>query len=239
MTTSTARRARPVSHTDDSAHRTRRNNFDRLAPFYDQLAALAFGASARRAQTQLLPQLTSARRALVIGGGTGWFLHALLTETDVEQVLYIEKSANMLTRSRTLIAAAAPQWLPRVEFRLGTEESLTAADGPFDLIVTNFFLGQFNDASCSKLIECLAAQLSAAGRWLFVDLHTPESGWERMAAKLLYKLVYNFVGVTSHVEARRPPHYQATFDRLQFHTELEQAFHHTLIRARLLRRAAG
>jgi ubiquinone/menaquinone biosynthesis C-methylase UbiE len=237
MSLSSAHRTRPATYVDDSAHRARRNDFDLLAPVYDELASLAFGSAARRAQTELLPQLRDAQTALVIGGGTGWFLHALLAETGVQRVLYIEKSANMLARSRSLIASAASEWLARVDFRHGTEESLTAADGPFDLIVTNFFLGQFNDGSCAKLIERLAAQLSEAGRWLFVDLHTPESGWERVAAKVLYKLVYTFVAVTSQIEARRPPHYQATFDRLRLRTELEHSFNRTLIRARLLARS--
>lgn len=238
MTSSSVQPTRPVVYIDDSAHRARRNNFDLLAPVYDELAAVAFGKAARLAQTQLLAQLRDAQRALVLGGGTGWFLLELLRETAVQSVLYVEKSGNMLARSRALIAREAPAWLSRVEFRLGTDESLSAADGPFDLVVTNFFLGQFNDASCSKLIERLAAQLDEQGRWLFVDLHTPELGWERIAAKLLYKAVYTFAAVTSQVEARRPPHYQATFDRLRFRRLCEQTFNRALIRAQVLARAS-
>lgn len=234
MTTARVEQTSPISYVDDSAHRARRNDFDLLAPVYDELARLVFGGAAKRAQTELLPELHDAQRALILGGGTGWFLHALLAQTAVQHVLYVEKSPNMLRRSRTLLAATAPHWLSRVEFRLGTEESLSAGDGPFDLIVTNFFLDQFSDQSCAHIIERLAAQLTAAGRWLFVDIHTPESGWERLAAKLLFKLIYSFVAVTSQVEARRPPHYQATFDRLQLHTQLEAAFNRDMIRARLL-----
>lgn len=238
MTTSSVEHTRPLSYVDDSAHRARRNDFDLLAPVYDELAGLVFGEAARRAQTELLPELHDARRALIMGGGTGWFLHALLTQTAVQHVLYIEKSPNMLQRSHRLLAASAPHWISRVEFRLGTEESLSADDGPFDLIVTNFFLDQFSDSSCALIIERLAAQLTAAGRWLFVDIHMPESGWERLAAKLLFKLIYSFVGVASQVEARRPPHYQATFDRLQLHPQLEAAFNRAMIRARLLAKQA-
>jgi ubiquinone/menaquinone biosynthesis C-methylase UbiE len=234
MTSSTVDQPRPVTYVDDSAHRARRNDFDLLAPVYDELAGLVFGPAARRAQTELLPKLYDVQRALIMGGGTGWFLRALLEQTRVQRVLYVEKSANMLLRSRELLAARAPAQLARVEFRLGTEESLSASDGPFDLIVTNFFLDQFDDPSCALIIERLAAQLAAAGRWLFVDIHTPESGWERVVAKMLFKLVYTFVGVTSHVEARKPPLYQATFDRLQLRTQLEATFNRNMIRARLL-----
>jgi tRNA (cmo5U34)-methyltransferase len=233
--TSFSLRPRPAaSYVDDSAHRVRRNNFDLLAPVYDELAGLVLGPAAKNAQTELLPQLRGARNALVLGGGTGWFLEALLAETGVERVLYIEKSQAMLDRSRALLAAAAPAWLPRVEFRLGTEDSLQPSDGTFELVITNFFLDQFNDHSCAQVIEKLAAALDDEGRWLFVDIHTPEAGWERVAAKVLYKLMYSVLAVTSHVEARRPPHYQATFDRLRLHAVHEETFHGTLIRAKVL-----
>ena len=236
MSSARAEYTRPAVYVDDSAHRARRNDFDRIAPLYDRLAALTFGGAEQRAQTQLLPELRDARSALVLGGGTGWFLLSLLQQTRVERVLYIEKSENMLELSRAMLATRAPEELGRVEFRLGTEESLRADDGPFELVVTNFFLDQFNNHSCPQVIEQLASKLSAEGHWLFVDLHTPESGWQRIAAKALFKLIYSFFALTSHVEARRPPHYQATFDRLGLQVRREETFYATMIRARLLGR---
>jgi tRNA (cmo5U34)-methyltransferase len=220
-------------------HRARRNDFDLVAPIYDGLAALVFGGAIRRAQTRLLPALREAERALIIGGGTGWFLLELLDRTDVEHVLYVEKSENMLNKSRDLLIARAPQWLNRVEFRLGTEESVTAQDGGFDLLVTNFFLDLFQDTNCSNMIEQLASKLSSSGRWLFVDFHTPEGGWQRTASDALYTVMYGFFSLTSQIESRRPPEYQATFDRLGIQTELEETFYATMIRAKLMRKLAA
>jgi ubiquinone/menaquinone biosynthesis C-methylase UbiE len=223
----------------DDAHRARRNDFSLVAPIYDGLATLVFGGAIRRAQIELLPALRETQRALIIGGGTGWFLLELLDRTDVEHVLYVEKSEIMLDKSRELLAARAPQWANRVEFRLGTDESVTAQDGVFDLLVTNFFLDLFNDTNCSHMIEKLAANLGPTGRWLFVDFHTPEAGWRRTASDALFKVMYGFFTLTSHIESRRPPEYQATFDRLGIVTELEEQFYATMIRAKLLRKVAG
>jgi len=223
--------------TDDS-HRARRNDFDLVAPIYDGLAALVFGGAIRRAQTTLLPRLRDAQRAVIVGGGTGWFLLELLDRTDVEHVLYVEKSEIMLNKSRELLLARAPQWANRVEFRLGTEESVTEQDGAFDLMVTNFFLDLFHDTNCAHMIEQLASKLSPTGRWLFVDFHTPEGGWQRTASEALYTVMYGFFSLTSRIESRRPPQYQDTFDRLGIQTEVEEKFYATMIRAKLMRKLA-
>lgn len=223
----------------DEAHRARRNDFSLVAPIYDGLASLVFGGAIRRAQVQLLPALRDTRRALIIGGGTGWFLLELLDRTDVEHVLYVEKSEIMLDKSRALLEARAPQWASRVEFRLGTDESVTAQDGAFDLLVTNFFLDLFNDTNCAHMIEKLAAILSAGGRWLFVDFHTPEGGWQRTASDALYTVMYGFFALTSHIESRRPPNYQDTFERVGIQTEVEEQFYATMIRAKLMRKVGS
>lgn len=239
MTSAMQERRSPTpaaTYIDDSAYRALRNDFDLVAPVYDNLAALVFGGAIRRAQLELLPELGDARSALILGGGTGWFLLELLGRSAVERVLYIEKSKAMLDRSRELISARAPHWLSRVDFRLGTEDSLTEADGPVDLVVTNFYLDLFNNLNCAGIIERLEGLLSPAGRWLFVDFHTPELGWERLAAKALFKLMYAFFVVTSRIEARKPPHYEPTFHRLGLRIASEQTFYRTMIRARVLER---
>lgn len=220
----------------DEAHRARRNDFSLVAPIYDGLASLVFGGAIRRAQTKLLPALRDTRRALIIGGGTGWFLLELLDRTDVEHVLYVEKSEIMIDKSRALLEARAPQWAHRVEFRLGTDESVTAQDGAFDLLVTNFFLDLFTDENCKEMIQKLAAHLGSTGRWLFVDFHTPEGGWQRTASDALYTVMYGFFALTSHIESRRPPHYQDSFDRLGIQTEVEEMYYATMIRAKLMRK---
>jgi len=225
--------------TTSEEHRARRNNFDLVAPIYDTLATVVFAGAIRRAQTSLLPQLQGRQNALILGGGTGWFLLELLERTDVGKVLYVEKSGNMLDKSEQLLLAHRPDWARRVEFRLGTEESVLPEDGPFDLLVTNFFLDLFSDANCAQMIERLYPNLADKGRWLFVDFHTPEAGWERLAAKSLFKVMFTFFNVTSQMESRRPPPYQTTFDRLGLRTEVEQHFYGSMIRAKLLAKSPG
>jgi tRNA (cmo5U34)-methyltransferase len=211
-----------------------RNDFDMVAPIYDALATLVFAGAIRRAQVSLLHRLRGLDRGLILGGGTGWFLLELLERTDIKRVLYVEMSPKMLESSRQLIAQRRPEFLSRVEFRLGTEQSVTSEDGPFDLLVTNFFLDLFSDQNCAQMIERLHPNLAKDGRWLFVDFHTPEGGWQRVAAVGLFKVMFTFFNVTSKMESKRPPHYQGTFDRLGVRTDVEEHFYGSMIRAKLL-----
>jgi tRNA (cmo5U34)-methyltransferase len=216
-----------------------RNDFDLVAPIYDALASLVFGGALRRAQCALLERLRDARRVLVIGGGSGWFLCELLARTGVEHVLYVEQSPKMLAYSRAAVAEAAPASLHRVEFRLGTEQTLSAADGEFDVVTTNFFLDLFEQTSAAAMARKLAERLAADGRWLFVDFELPERGPARWYGLLLFRVMFTFFNVVARMESRWPPDYARIFEPLGLRVAHERRFYASLVRARLLQRSAG
>ena len=210
------------------------NNFDSVTPFYDALAGLVFGGNIRRSQVALLPKIKTIDTALVIGGGTGWFLLELLAQTDVRKVLYVELSRDMLNKSQRLVERSAPQWLHRVEFRLGSEESITAADGPFDVIATNFFLACFGDDNCTQMISRLHPHMGPNGRWLFVDFQVPDRGWRRLCALVLFKIMFTFFNVFSGLEARMPPNYERGFQQVGLKPQTERRFYARMIHVKLL-----
>jgi ubiquinone/menaquinone biosynthesis C-methylase UbiE len=217
----------------------KRNDFDLVAPIYDGLASLVFGGAIRRSQLAYVPDVRSVDNALVIGGGTGWFLLELLARTDVKRVVYVELSESMLEKSRELIRGRNPDWLSRVKFLHGTEQSITAQDGPFDLIVTNFFLACFGDANCTQMIERLYPHLSPKGRWLFVDFEVPPGGVNRVAANVLFKVMFTFFNVVSDLESKGPPNYGLGFGKVKLRTLLDRTFYAGMIRVRLMANAAG
>jgi tRNA (cmo5U34)-methyltransferase len=225
------------SPSESSAIKARRNDFDLVAPIYDALASFVFAGAIRRAQLALIPRLADAHSLMIIGGGTGWFLLELLQRVGVERVLYVEKSPKMLSYSRDLIAKCAPESLHRVEFRLGTEESLSAEDGPFDVIVTNFFLDLFSDDNSAGVAECLHAHLAPKGRWLFVDFQLPEGGLARASARALFKVMFTFFNVVANMESRRPPNYEQIFGRLGMRVQEVRTFYASFISAQLLSRS--
>jgi tRNA (cmo5U34)-methyltransferase len=222
--------------TDTSDYETRRNNFDLVAPFYDALAAFVFAGAIRRAQLALIPNLADANSVLIIGGGTGWFLLEVLRRTPIGRVLYVEKSPKMLNYSRELIQREAPDMLSRVEFRLGTEESIAAADGPFDVIVTNFFLDLFHEDNSAKIAERLSTNLAPTGRWLFVDFTMPENWFMRFCAIVLFKVMFTFFNIMAKMESRWPPNYDRIFSRIGLRTHTQRSFYGAMIHAKLLAR---
>ena len=215
------------------------NNFDLVAPIYDGLATLVFGGAIKRSQIALLDRLEDVESALVIGGGTGWILRELLARTSVKRVVYVELSAGMLEKSRKLIERSHPEWLSRVTFRQGTEESIEQSDLPFDLIVTNFFLACFNDANCTQMIQRLHPFMAPDGRWLFVDFQLPLFGPKRLAAKALFKVMFTFFNVASDLESKGPPNYSLGFDPLKLRTLHDRTFYADMIRVKVLGQRAA
>lgn len=218
-----------------------RNDFDAVSPVYDALASLVFAGNIRRAQLELLPQIGDAQHVLIIGGGTGWFLLELLRRTSARHVVYLELSRDMLRKSRQLVEREAPEHLHRVEFRHGTEQSLSANDR-FDVIATNFFLACFGDDNCTRVIERLHPQLAEGGRWLFVDFQYPERGWSRLAAVVLFWVMFTFFNLVSGLEARRPPNYGLGFNRIGLRRASERRYYASMIHSAILeppRRPAG
>jgi len=212
----------------------RKNDFDAVAPIYDALAGLVFMGAIKRSQIALLPEISDAKSVLIVGGGTGWFLAELLARTPIERVLYVELSSDMLEKSRRQVERRVPQHLGRVEFRLGTEESVTEEDGLFDVVATNFFLACFGDENCARVASGLRKKLAPGGRWLFVDFEVPSKGIRRLAAQVLFKVMFTFFNVVSSLEAKGPPNYGYAFGPLGMQSSTETRFYGDMIRAKVL-----
>jgi tRNA (cmo5U34)-methyltransferase len=211
-----------------------RNNFDLVAPVYE-LTTLVFGGSVRRSQRVLLKELGPVKTILVIGGGTGWFLVELLEQTNAQRIIYLEKSKKMLDMSRRLVQRRLPARLERVEFRHGTEDSVTSNDGPIDLVVTNFFLSQFTTDNCLKIARRLHSRLTPSSRWLFVDFEKPaERGWQRWAALAMYKLMFTFFILVSDLESRRQPDWEYVFGQLHMRPAVHKQFFAGMIHGKIL-----
>ena len=71
-------------------------NFDPIARPYRWLEYLSFGRELERRRFRYLPEVKSARRALVLGDGDGRFLAALVRQGGEVSVDYVDLSARML-----------------------------------------------------------------------------------------------------------------------------------------------
>ena len=209
--------------------------FDLLAPFYDTLSGIAFAGRIHASQTVLLPRLPQVDRALVIGGGAGRFLEALLSREGRTRVVSIDASRamNRLTAARLARSGA----LDRAELRTGGLESL-GAEEQFDLVVTHCFLDLFEEPELSAVVSALSAALTPGGHWLISDFEVSGPGLTGGLKRSIVALLYAFFKATCDIRARRLADFAGAFQRAGLFTVDSRRFLGGLLRAELFLKAA-
>ena len=207
------------------------HNFNFIAPVYDQLASWVFGQSIKQAQLDTLTWIPLNATVLIIGGGTGWYLKALLEQHKVKKVVYIEASEKMLALTRKKIASLLPELTTsEIEFRLGTEDTLYPAE-QFDIVVTHFFLDVFEPVQLKKIAYQLKNVLYPSGLWLIADFRLAEQniGIRYLWKKLLVKSMLLFFRITSRITARQLPDFAALFTAMNMKLVNEHSYYKGLI----------
>jgi tRNA (cmo5U34)-methyltransferase len=213
------------------------HSFSPVASFYDRLSGLAFGSSLYRAQAEHLGLIPAGARVLLIGGGTGQILPALLQHTACREVVFLEASDKMLARARQAVASLAEAG--RVVFRLGTEEDISQEE-KFDVVLTFFFLDLFSSPLLGQITTRLSGALVPGGWWLASDfVHPRGSRLRKGAAALLFSSMYLFFRLTCGLSATRLPDWPAQLSRLGLNQVKSCYFYHGLIRAAAYRKTDG
>ncbi|GHA01707.1 methyltransferase domain-containing protein [Streptomyces echinoruber] len=135
--------------------------FDRGAPTYDRLAALAPGhhAQLRRSARRLgLPRGGAGCRVLDLGCGTGASTAALARAHPGAAIVGVDASAGMLRRAR------AKPWPARVSFVHAPAERVREAGvaGPFDAVFAAYLFRNLSDPDA--VLRTVRALLAPGGR---------------------------------------------------------------------------
>lgn len=165
------------------------NRFDRIAPYYDRLARLAFGDAILNSQLAYLNRIPGAARILVLGGGTGVFLSKLYQCAPDARVCYVDASQRMLTIARQ----NKPQGL-EVEFIHGGLVDIPT-ETKFDVVITYFFLDMFAAGDLEKLIKQIGATVHPGGIWLVSDF-VKRRWWHGTLLFCMYTFFFVFAGVS-------------------------------------------
>jgi ubiquinone/menaquinone biosynthesis C-methylase UbiE len=122
--------------------------FDRLAPVYTLLTKIVFGGRVQRAQLHFLTQITRNDHVLILGGGSGDLLKALLEKNPGLIVDYIDISPRMLNLARKKINKTS-----NVNFIECTERNIP--ETAYSLAITNFYLDLFTDSTVAPVITTI------------------------------------------------------------------------------------
>jgi SAM-dependent methyltransferase len=212
------------------------HSFSLVAPFYDLLSRGVFGPALYRSQEQYLDLVPAGARVLLIGGGTGQILPALLKHTASREIVFLEASDKMLAKARK--NAPTQQEACRVIFRLGTEADI-GPEEKFDVILTYFFLDLFSPALLNQITHRLHQALVPGGLWLVSDfVKPPGPGLRQAAAACLFRSMYLFFRLTCGISAATLPDWQRVLARHGLIPAKSCYFYSGLIQAAAYQKAA-
>ena len=181
-------------------------NFDRLAPFYRSMERFFAGQLLHRCRIAFLDKIPAPKKVLLIGEGHGRSLVEFCRRFPTARITCVDASAGMLRQARGQLARHRLK-SENIRFIRADALGWTPEGGPFDLIVTHFFLDCFRPDQLEQLIPRLAAAATPDAAWLIADFRIADRGWKRLRSRLILWSLYLFFRFATRLPARRltPP----------------------------------
>lgn len=161
-----------------------KNNYDRIAGYYDVLSRMVYFRAQMKAQIDQLSAIPVNSTILIAGGGTGWILEEIARiHPSGLKITYVEISSKMLDISKKRDVKANTV----TYIHSAMEDFKTTA--LYDVIITAFFFDNFAADSVGTVFNQLNGLLKSGGLWLFSDFYyTEKSGkvWQRLLLQAMY-----------------------------------------------------
>ncbi len=188
------------------------NGFDRIAPIYDLLARIVFDKSIEQSQKHFLGSIPPYSQVLILGGGTGALLTALLRAKPYCEIWYIDASHEMIERAKGRKAGV-------VHFIQGTQVDIPSLT--FDVVITNFYLDLFPDVKLHDVVAAIMRVMRPGGKWLVTDFIPSRRIWHKM----LLPLMYFFFRKVCKIESKRLPRWREILGGSGLFKETSQTFY--------------
>lgn len=172
------------------------NNYNFIAPVYDQITRLVFFGSIQKAQLAHLNLLPDEGKILFIGGGTGFALQQIMLLKPNLKIDYLDQSVKMIKLSKEKIKHLEAS---NVNFIIGNESSIPKTR--YDGIVSFFYFDLLPKNNREAVFTQLYQQLKVEGIWLFSDFHQAKSPYE----KLLELVMYSFLQLSTNLKISNIP----------------------------------
>ena len=190
-------------------------NFDRIARLYRWAEYLTLGPILHRTRLHHLAALAARQRVLILGDGDGRFTAALLHRYPHLQVHAVDLSPAMLS----LLQARSPT----VHTHL-LDARIRLPEGPYDLVITHFFLDCLTQAELESLLTRVLPTLTPGALWLISEFRTAPGPFH-WPARLYIRGLYLAFRILTGLQTTRVPDY-ATPMRAQGFCPI--AIHHKL-----------
>lgn len=206
-------------------------NADRIAGAYRWIEYAAFGHALEHRRFAFLPRVRDARRVLIAGEGDGRFAARLAAQNPQVQVDVLEASTEMIRLAR--------QRLPTgVQVRFHQQNALDPAPpGPYDLVVTHFFLDCLSDDDTRRFIAGVKQHLLPGARWLVSEFQQVSSFPAAVHSWLWLRTMYGFFRVFTGLHTAKLPDYAGALHGAGFELETREDVRWGLITSQLWRLA--
>lgn len=195
--------------------------FDLLSGFYDLMLWSTSGNAILKSQTALLSCLPEIKTVLILGGGTGSFLVELLNRKNIESVTYADISAGMIKKTQNKIQKRIPEQLSKVKFICGEIDSIHHEEN-FDLVITNYFLDQFETEELGLLLDKIAGHLIHSGYWYVADFSFSQK--PSFIKKIIHQILYLFFRTICNITAKNVPDLKTEMKEIKLKLKAERYF---------------
>jgi ubiquinone/menaquinone biosynthesis C-methylase UbiE len=190
-------------------------NCDPIARAYRYLEYASFGSALQRRRCHFLPQLSGARKVLMLGEGDGRFLAEFVRQIPQAEVDYADRSAKMLELARWRAASS------RVRFHHRNLLADALPGGKYDTIITHFFLDCLSDDDVTFVVQRTALAARSGAIWVVSEFREPDFGWQRLRAKLWVAGLYAAFRVVTRLSTRKLPDHASALRNAGFRLEQE------------------
>ena len=202
------------------------NNFDFIAPFYDQLAGMVFGKAIKNSQLKFISLIPPNAHVLIVGGGTGWIADCILTQSKNVSITYVEKSQKMIEIAKSRIPE---KHLIQVNFINASFETFTSKS-LFDVVICNFFLDLFPLVKLKDILSKIKQLIKENGLLFVTDFQLKNSIlilWQ----KPLLIVMHWFFRMTTSLESKNLKPIHNEIRNSGFHSQETSYFFYKLIRS--------
>jgi ubiquinone/menaquinone biosynthesis C-methylase UbiE len=176
-------------------------NCDPIARWYRYAEYLTLGKALEKCRREYLGRVASAKYTLLLGDGDGRFTAEFLAANRTARVDSLDLSKNMLELAARRIEALP---FPTPAVRLLRADAMTfRLEGPYDSIVTHFFLDCLSDSEVQELAERISRAATSDATWIVSEFRTPN-----LAAAVIVKVLYLLFRVLTGSRVQRLPDYR-------------------------------
>jgi SAM-dependent methyltransferase len=177
--------------------------FDCLSQVYRWMEYFSFGPYLQQCRRLRVAEMSACKRALVYGDGDGRFLAELVRRVPKIRATTVDASNKMLDRlARRLPSEAQVRLLHADALEC---EPVGFPDGPFDLVISHFFLDCFNEAEIASLVAHVNVLVEKTALWVVSDFAIPPRRPARLLGMLIVRGLYLAFGLLTGLRTRRLP----------------------------------